>query len=61
MAAGTELTPASYIQHHLTFFAKPVGEGGFWTLHVDSLVTAALLGVIGIGSIWWVVRSATSG
>ena len=61
MAAGTELTPASYIQHHLTFFAKPVGEGGFWTLHVDSLVTAVLLGVIGIGSIWWVVRGATSG
>ena len=61
MAAGTELTPASYIQHHLTFFARPVGEGGFWTLHVDSLVTAALLGVIGIGSIWWVVRGATSG
>ena len=27
MAAGTELTPASYIQHHLTFFAKPLGEG----------------------------------
>ena len=61
MAAGTELTPASYIQHHLTFFAKPVGEGGFWTLHVDSLVTAVLLGVFGIGSIWWVVRGATSG
>ena len=61
MAAGTELTPASYIQHHLTFFERPVGEGGFWTLHVDSLVTAVLLGVIGIGSIWWVVRNATSG
>ena len=61
MAAGIELTPASYIQHHLTFFERPVGEGGFWTLHVDSLVTAVLLGVIGIGSIWWVVRGATSG
>jgi F-type H+-transporting ATPase subunit a len=61
MAAGTELTPSSYIQHHLTFFAKPVGEGGFWTLHVDSLVTAVLLGVVGIGSIWWVVRGATAG
>ena len=61
MAPGTELTPASYIQHHLTFFAKPVGEGGFWTLHVDSLVTAALLGVMGMGFIWWVVRGATSG
>jgi len=61
MAAGTDLTPASYIQHHLTFFAKPLGEGGFWTLHVDSLVTAVVLGVLGIGSIWWVVRGATSG
>ena len=61
MAAATELTPASYIQHHLTFFAKPVGEGGFWTLHVDSLVTAVVLGLIGLGSIWWVVRGATSG
>jgi F-type H+-transporting ATPase subunit a len=61
MAAGTELTPSSYIQHHLTFFAKPLGEGGFWTLHVDSLVTAVVLGVLGIGSIWWVVRGATSG
>jgi F-type H+-transporting ATPase subunit a len=61
MAAGTELTPSSYIQHHLTFFAKPLGDGGFWTLHVDSLVTAVALGVLGIGSIWWVVRGATSG
>lgn len=61
MAAGTELTPSSYIQHHLTFFAKPLGDGGFWTLHVDSLVTAIVLGVVGIGSIWWVVRGATSG
>ncbi|HSF22084.1 MAG TPA: F0F1 ATP synthase subunit A [Burkholderiales bacterium] len=61
MAAGTELTPSSYIQHHLTFFAKPLGDGGFWTLHVDSLVTAVVLGVVGIGSIWWVVRGATSG
>lgn len=61
MAAGSELTPASYIQHHLTFFAKPLGEGGFWTLHVDSLVTAVLLGIVGIGFIWWVVRGATPG
>ena len=61
MAAGTEFTPTSYIQHHLTFFTKPVGDGGFWTLNVDSLVTAVLLGVSGLGFIWWVVRGATSG
>ena len=61
MAAGTEYTPTSYIQHHLTFFSKPVGEGGFWTLHVDTLVTSVLLGVIGLGFLWWVMRGATAG
>ena len=29
MAAGKELTPSEYIQHHLTFFSKPIGDGGF--------------------------------
>jgi F-type H+-transporting ATPase subunit a len=61
MAAGKELTPSEYIQHHLTFFQKPVGDGDFWTLHVDSLLTALLLGVLGLGFLWWVVRGATSG
>ncbi|MCX7169761.1 MAG: F0F1 ATP synthase subunit A [Proteobacteria bacterium] len=55
------LTPTSYINHHLSFFAKPLGDGSFWTLHVDSLVTAVLLGVVGFGFLWWVVRGATSG
>jgi F-type H+-transporting ATPase subunit a len=61
MAAGKELTPSEYIQHHLTFFEKPIGEGGFWTINVDSLVTAALLGVLALGFLYWVVRGATSG
>jgi F-type H+-transporting ATPase subunit a len=61
MAAETELTPTSYIQHHLTFFEKHVGDGGFWTIYVDSVVTAIIVGVIAIGFIWWVVRGATSG
>jgi F-type H+-transporting ATPase subunit a len=61
MAAGKELTPSEYIQHHLTFFQKPIGEGGFWTINVDSVFVAVLLGVIGIGFLWWVVRGATSG
>jgi len=59
--AGQELTPTSYIGHHLTFLQHPVGEGSFWTLNVDSLVTAALLGLLGMGFFWWVVRGATSG
>jgi F-type H+-transporting ATPase subunit a len=61
MAAGKELTPSEYIQHHLTFFQKPIGDGGFWTLNVDSVLVAVLLGVLGIGFLWWVVRGATSG
>jgi len=61
MAAETELTPTSYIQHHLTFFEKHVGDGGFWTIYVDSVVTAIIVGVIAMGFIWWVVRGATSG
>jgi F-type H+-transporting ATPase subunit a len=61
MAAGNELSPSEYIQHHLTFFQKPVGEGGFWSINVDSVFTASLLGVIGLGFLWWVVRGATSG
>jgi F-type H+-transporting ATPase subunit a len=61
MAAGKELTPADYIGHHLTFFTKPIGDGGFWTLHVDSLLVATLLGFVGLGFIWWIVKGATSG
>ena len=61
MAAGKELTPSEYIEHHLTFFEKPLGDGGFWTLNVDSIVTAFLLGVIGLGFLWIVVRGATAG
>ena len=61
MAAGEELTPTSYINHHLTFLTKPVGEGSFWTLHLDTIVTAFVLGVVGVGFFWWIVRGATPG
>jgi len=61
MAASNELTASDYIQHHLSFFTKPIGEGGFWSLNVDSLVVSIMLGLAGMGSIWWVVRGATSG
>jgi len=61
MAAGAELNPTDYINHHLTFLAKPVGEGSFWTLHLDSVATAVVLGVLGMGFFWWVVKGATAG
>ena len=61
MAAGTELTPSQYIQHHLTFLTKPVGDGGFWSVNVDSVAVSILLGLVGLGFVWWVVRGATAG
>src|SRR5437764_2945319 len=65
MAEATELTPSEYIQHHLSFFTKPLGGeehgGGFWALNVDSIIVSTLLGFVGIGFIWWIVRGATSG
>jgi F-type H+-transporting ATPase subunit a len=61
MAASTELNPTEYIGHHLTHGAKQLGDGGFWTLHFDSLAVSILLGLVGIGFIWWVARGATAG
>src|SRR5258707_1299511 len=61
MADGKELNPTEYIGHHLTHGAKQLGDGGFWTIHFDSLAVSILLGLVGIGFIWWVVRDATSG
>jgi F-type H+-transporting ATPase subunit a len=61
MAAGKDFNATDYIQHHLTFLTKPVGEGGFWALNVDSVITAVLLGVAGLGVLWWIVRGATAG
>ena len=59
--AATYNSPAEYIGHHLTFFTKPIGDGGFWTLHVDTLVMSIITGLVGIGFFWWVASRSTSG
>lgn len=62
MAAGKELNPTEYIGHHLTHDARPfLGDGGFWTLHVDSVMVSILLGLVGIGFLWWIARGASAG
>jgi F-type H+-transporting ATPase subunit a len=61
MAANATLTPTEYINHHLTNFTISTGDGGFWTLHVDTLVTSVVLGILSIGFLWSVVRNATAG
>ncbi len=55
------LTPADYIAGHLSFNAKPIGDGSFWTLHVDTLVMSVILGLLVMGLVWLVARKATSG
>lgn len=61
MTTESTLTPSEYIGHHLTYLTASGAQGGFWTVHVDTLITAAVLGVLGIGFLWWVVRGATAG
>lgn len=60
---ATEYKSASeYIAHHLSFLEKPLVEGGgFWTVNVDSVVTAVVLGLIGLGFLRWIVSTATTG
>lgn len=61
MAAGPT-TPTEYITGHLTHFAKPVApQGGFWTVHWDTVITTLVVGVAAFGFLWWVVRGATAG
>ncbi|HZQ61145.1 MAG TPA: F0F1 ATP synthase subunit A, partial [Casimicrobiaceae bacterium] len=64
-AASVEstLTPTEYIQHHLTFFTRPVGDaaGGFWAINVDTLVTTIVVAILAFGFMWSVTRRSTSG
>ena len=59
MASAPE-SPTEYIQHHLTFLAHPVAEGGFWTINLDTLITTVVLGVLAFGFMWLVTRKATA-
>jgi len=58
---AAELTPSSYMGHHLTFRTVSLGDGPFWPLHIDTLVTSIVLGVVAFGFLAWVVRGATAG
>ena len=59
--ANEVLTPSEYIAHHLSFNARPMGDGSFWMLNVDSFVMSVILGVLVMGLIWLVARKATAG
>jgi F-type H+-transporting ATPase subunit a len=59
--AAQYATPAEYIDHHLKFMETKVGDGGFWTLNVDTIVVSIILGILCVGFLWWIVKDATSG
>ena len=59
--AGSYETPSEYIGHHLQNNAISFGDSPFWTIHLDTIVMACLLGVMSMGLIWLVARKATSG
>ncbi|MGF1701876.1 F0F1 ATP synthase subunit A [Photobacterium makurazakiensis] len=58
-APGEALTPSGYITHHLTNLS--VGDGGFWTVHIDSLFFSALTGIAFLWLFRSVAKKATSG
>jgi len=60
MAAQASLTPSEYIAHHLSNLTVTVGEGGFWSVNLDTILMSWALGLVGLGLIWMVARSATA-
>jgi F-type H+-transporting ATPase subunit a len=52
---------SDYVQHHLTHWSVSVGDHWFWTLHLDSLLMSALIGLLGLGVFWFAARRSTAG
>jgi len=61
MAAEAAHGPESvgeYIKHHLTNWSWQFGDNAFWTLHLDSILWSALMGVVVIVFLLLTLRSA---
>ncbi len=61
MAAEAAHEPGSvgeYIQHHLTYWDWHFGKSAFWTLHVDSLLVSAGLGLLFVLSFYAAARAS---
>jgi len=59
-------TEGEYVQHHLTYLQLnlhnfKLGDGGFWTLNLDTLAISVLLGALFVFFFWVVAKKATSG
>jgi F-type H+-transporting ATPase subunit a len=61
MSTGTGPTASEYIGHHLKNLAGRVGDGPFWTVHVDTLAVSGLVGIAVFGLMWFAARRGTAG
>lgn len=61
MSSEAAFNSSEYILHHLKNQTVSLGDAPFWTINLDTLATSVVLGIIGFGFLWWVVRGATSG
>lgn len=62
--AAAEHAPASasdYINHHLHFLTVKLGEGSFWTLHLDTVLFKFALALVFVYLFLKVARRSTSG
>jgi F-type H+-transporting ATPase subunit a len=50
-----------YIKHHLTHLTVNQGHGGFWSIHIDSVVFRLVIATLFIVTLAIVARRATSG
>ena len=67
MDATSSVDTTQYIQHHLENLSfdlltgKLDGQGGFWTLNLDTLGISISLGMIFLGLFYWAARTVRSG
>ncbi|MBS0359166.1 MAG: F0F1 ATP synthase subunit A [Proteobacteria bacterium] len=66
MSATGTITSSEYIQHHLHHLmfnlkTMSIGNGGFWTIDLDSIFFAVLLGFIFLTLFTFAARRVTSG
>ena len=59
-------TVGEYIQHHLVhvqlnLHTLKLGDGGFWTLNLDTFCISLFIGILFLGVFWSASRKATAG
>jgi len=62
--SSAETSSTNYIQHHLehlTVNLRSGAEGGFWVLHLDTLLLSILLGALFLSVFYYVARKVTVG